>query len=144
MADLASVVPVQYRDSHGEVFFDGFDVVAGYGVDIVDLRIPFWTGPVWVSGGPTPAIGDLMLAFGGIPSDSSGGNAAADQLWSALAGRPETVVPWGLQRQTPGGRVSCTELKGMATCGVTQFQSVQVFASPCPATLATPFDAGTE
>lgn len=131
--DLTSVL----SNGAGTHHFDGFDVSVGYGVDIVNLRMPFQTGPVWVVGSTSPAITELTLSFGGRSNDP-GGNAAAAELWNALSGGDA-------RRSTPSNRAYCSmTYTGMPMCVFTEFQSVSLWPSPCMSAAATETDGAPE
>jgi len=131
-ADLASIVAAEKLDPYQSTVLDGVGVYAGYGTDIVQLRIPFHTGPF---GGPAelaPPIETLSLVFGGLRSipGRAAGVRAADELWEALRAAPIEMVDGRATRRTPGRRAECYRIdastEGSCGCVLTGFQSVMV------------------
>ena len=99
----ASVGPEWQTASALDLVFEGLSISAGYGVDMV-----------WLGTGFDVVDSDRTLWVGGRREDASvpGRNPralrTAEQMWSALAGVPETVELKGVTRRTPDGRVACS------------------------------------
>jgi len=117
-ADLAANVGAAWRTSSYEVAVDGVTVTPGYGQDLALLSTGFSVGPVEI-GQLAPDASAMTLSFGGWRSQSAMRNGvgfhAADQLWTALAGAPETMSGSAVIRTTSGRRAACRRYDASGT-----------------------------
>jgi hypothetical protein len=131
-ADLASIIAAEKLDPYQSTVLDGVGVYAGYGTDIVQLRVPFHTGPFWGRAELAPPIETLSIHFGGLRSGFGQAAAvrAADELWEALRAAPIEMVDGRATRRTPGKRAECYRVEASderyCGCVLIGFQSVMV------------------